>query len=116
MDKRVEELIERGVAALEKLAQDEIEFQIEAKPPVCPHCNVINPNIRTESLAGAGPMAEHFSQVNCMHCYKVFYYVPLQVECVKTQAELRAVIEEKVRLGGFQRDSGTEHQREDSAA
>jgi ribosomal protein S27AE len=104
VEKRVEELIERGVAALEKLANEEIEFQVETKPPVCPHCGTINPNIRVEEATGSGPMAEHFTQAHCLHCHKVFYIIALQYECLKTNMDARAVIEEKVQLGGYQRN------------
>jgi|SRR5215831_10677080 len=108
MDKRTEELIERGVAALEKLASEEIEFQVQTKPPVCPHCNYINPNIRVEEATGSGPMVEHFTQAHCLHCHKVFWIIPLQYESVKSQMDARAVIEEKIQLGGYERN-GQEH-------
>lgn len=104
MDKRVEELIERGVSALEKLAQDEIEFQVETKPPVCPHCERINPSVRIDEAHGSGPLVEHFTQAQCLHCNRVFYVIPLHVECLKNEAEARMLIEEKVSLGGYERN------------
>jgi|SRR5262245_2067962 len=100
----MEELLERGVTALEKLASEEIQFQMETKPPFCPHCEVINPNIRVDATTGSGPMVEHFTQAHCLHCHRVFYFLPLQVECVKTPADLKMVIEEKVQLGGYERN------------
>jgi len=103
VEKRTEELIERGVAALEKLASDEIEFQVETKPPVCPHCNVINPKIRVETT-GSGPMVEFFIEAHCLHCHKVFYVVPLHYECLKTTMDVRAFIEEKIQVGGYERN------------
>lgn len=101
MERRVEELIERGVAALEKLADDEIQIQVETKPPVCPHCETVNPNVRIEEATGQGPMIEHFTICHCLHCNKVFYAIPVQTECVKTPQDARAVIEEKMQIGGY---------------
>jgi len=109
VDKRVEELVERGVLALEKLAQEEIELRVETKPPVCPHCETINPNVRIEESVGSGRMVEHFTQAHCLHCHKVFYSIPIMVECVKTADDARMMIEEKMQIGGYERTNGQQH-------
>jgi hypothetical protein len=101
MPDRMEELVERGVAALEKLADDEIQLQVETKPPICPHCNTINPNIRVE-INGTGTLVEFFIQAHCLACNNVFYVLPFQWDTVKTVDEVRAITEEKVALGGYQ--------------
>jgi len=100
MDRRVEELLERGVTALEKLAQDEIELQVETKPPVCPHCGRMNPSVRIE-INGDGPLAQFFIAAHCLSCNNVFYVFPLQYETLRTVDEVRQFTEEKVNLGGF---------------
>lgn len=102
MPDRTEELLERGVAALEKLASDEMEIQMEVKPPVCPHCNRINPEVRVETSADQGPLAEYFTQVHCLSCNNVFYVIPYQWDCVRTLDEVKQINEEKMALGGYQ--------------
>jgi hypothetical protein len=101
MADRMEELLERGVTALEKLADDEIELKVETKPPVCPHCQQFNPEIRVE-INGTGSLVEFFIQAHCLSCNNVFYVLPYQWDTVKTVDEVRALTEEKVALGGYQ--------------
>jgi len=107
MERRVEELLERGVNALEKLAADEIEFQVETKPPVCPHCGTMNPIVRVEETANQGKLAEFFTQAHCLHCNNVFYVIPLQWEILKTVEQTREIIEEKLRVGGYTNGNDT---------
>jgi RNase P subunit RPR2 len=107
MDRRVEELLTRGVEALEKLAQDEIELKLETKPPVCPHCATMNPNIRVE-VNGEGSFAEFFIPAHCLHCNNVFYIFPFQWEVLKSVEEVREFTEEKVNLGGFTKNGGND--------
>jgi hypothetical protein len=108
IDRRLESLIERGVTALEKLAQDEIEFQVETKPPVCPYCNMMNPKVRVSGSDESGLLAEFLIQAFCFNCNNIFYVIPLQTECVKTVEDAREVVYEKIRLGGYG------HERENS--
>jgi hypothetical protein len=102
MDRRLEELIERGVIALEKLVDEEIEIKVETKPPVCPHCHTMNPTVRVGETDQSGPLAEFVLQAYCMNCHNFFYVIPLQTECVRTVEDASSVIDEKVRLGGYQ--------------
>jgi hypothetical protein len=101
MDRRLENLLERGVEALEKLAQDEFEIQVETKPPVCPHCNRMNPNVRVSESSMSGPLAEFLTQAFCLNCNNIFYVIPTQTECVKSLDDARDVIANKVRVGGY---------------
>jgi hypothetical protein len=101
-EKRIEELLERGVVALERLAADEIEMRVETKPPVCPHCNKINPEIRVAESTNSGLMAEFFAQAHCLSCNNVFYILPFQWDCVKSLDDVRMIIEEKNNVGGYQ--------------
>jgi bacterioferritin-associated ferredoxin len=110
MDRRLENLLERGVDALEKLAQDEFEFQVETKPPVCPHCDTINPTVRVSESTTQGRLAEFVIQAFCTNCNNIFYVIPLQSDCVKTQEDARNVISDKLRIGGY------EHERENPGA
>jgi hypothetical protein len=76
--RRVEELLNRGVAALEKIAEEPI-LQTEGGPPVCPHCNSFNPRVRiAASDEAVGPFVQYFVPMRCDSCGKVFYAVPLE--------------------------------------
>lgn len=103
-EKRVEELLERCAVALERLAADEIEMRVETKPPVCPHCSKINPEIRVSESTNSGLMAEFFAQAHCLSCNNVFYILPFQWDVVKSLDDVRIVIEEKSQIGGYQRE------------
>lgn len=104
MSNRVEELLERGVTALEKLADDEIEMRVETLPPVCPHCETINPNVQTEASQAQGRLAEFCLQAFCLHCHKTFFMVPIQSMSVKTKEELEQAIQERTQIGGYKRN------------
>ena len=114
-DRRIEELLERGAAALEHIAQDEIEIRVETLPPVCPHCEKINPTVRVEERNQHGPLAEFVLLAHCLNCNNFFYVIPIQSECVKSIDDARAVMAEKLRLGGYE-GGASEHEREDSPA
>lgn len=108
MERGLQELLERGVTALEKLAEDEIEIRLETKPPVCPHCETMNPKVRVGEFSREGPLAEYAFQAQCLHCNKVMIVIPFQIECVKTVEEANIVLDEKMRLGGYETgNSGT---------
>jgi len=93
-------LLERGVSALERLAQDP-EIQIETGPPVCPHCQTMNPNVRVSESDEEGRMAEFIIKAYCTSCNKFFYAIPMNWECVQTQDEAGQVMEMKVRASGL---------------
>jgi hypothetical protein len=71
----MEELLERAVSALERLAQDPI-VEIEAGPPVCPACGAFNPQVTITEGEATGPMFEYFAQVTCNSCQQRFYALP----------------------------------------
>lgn len=76
--RRVEDLLVRGVSALEKIAEEPI-LQTEGGPPVCPHCNSFNPRVRiAASDEASGPFVQYFVPMRCETCGKVFYAVPLE--------------------------------------
>lgn len=116
MDRRVETLLERAVVALEKLSEDEMEIRVETMPPVCPHCEKINPTVRTHERERQGPLVEFAVQVHCLNCNHIFYMIPMQSECVKSIAEAEEVVAARIRLGGYDEGGASEHTREDSPA
>jgi hypothetical protein len=75
MDRELREFLERGIVALEALAQDPV-ISIEAAPPICPHCNRMNPTVKVESDS-EGPLAECVLIARCQGCNELFYAVPV---------------------------------------
>jgi hypothetical protein len=86
--------LERAASALELLAQDPV-INVEVRPPVCPHCNTLNPVVRVEESAASGKLGEFVIQAHCVSCNNVFYSLPMQWDCVKTPDEARIVLEER---------------------
>lgn len=93
------ELLERGVVALEKLNEEPV-MHVESGPPVCPHCERVNPIVRVSEATGEGPLGEFLIQARCLACQKSIYAIPLMWDCVGTTEEAREVNEQrKERLG-----------------
>lgn len=100
MEQSVLDLLERGVVALEKLGEDPV-IQVETGPPVCPHCERMNPKVRIEESEGSGPLAEIVYEFHCTHCNKVFYGIPLQWSMCRDLQEAKIVVEERAVAGGY---------------
>jgi uncharacterized protein with PIN domain len=72
------ELLERIAAGIEKIADEPI-LQTEGGPPVCPHCNSLNPRVSVAaSDETSGPFVQFFVPMRCESCGKVFFAVPLE--------------------------------------
>jgi hypothetical protein len=93
---RMEELAERATIALEALAQDPI-IEIEAAPPICPHCGKMNPTITIEE-GGEGPLAEIFFAAKCGECNKGFFAVPVTWHMHTTLETIREEMKERAEL------------------
>lgn len=100
MEQKVLDLIERGVAALEKLNEDPV-IRVETGPPACPHCERVNPTVRTAEDEGTGAMAEIVYKFQCMHCSKTFFGVPLQWSTTQDVHQAADVIAERAEIGGY---------------
>jgi hypothetical protein len=100
MDRETRELLERGVAAIERLAEDPV-IEVETKPPVCPHCEKINPNVRVQESEAEGKLAEFVIQAQCLNCHKPFFAIPMQWEVATSGEEVRQMISERIELRGF---------------
>lgn len=94
MDSDTRQLLERGIAALEKLADDPV-IQIEEGPPACPHCQALNPTVRVSESEASGPLGEFVVQAQCQLCQRVFYAAPKVWVTVKTQEEVQAEMDER---------------------
>lgn len=96
-DELLQEYLERGISALESLAQDP-EIKVETFPPVCPHCEMMNPVIRVEEEISEGPMGEYVLLANCGNCKNNFYAIPFHWDAVKTLEEAMEVARERANL------------------
>lgn len=95
-------LLERGIAALESLAQDPV-IQVETQPPVCPSCNEMNPvvQIRADANDGEGPLANFILKATCLRCNNSLYMFPTQMECFSTIEEVVETAKERNAQRGF---------------
>lgn len=105
MNPELLELAKRATEALERLAQDPV-FQMETMPPVCPHCEEMNPVVSVNDQAGQGLLAEFVIRATCLKCNSEFFMLPLQSECVKTASEMAEVINERNIQRGFNSGQG----------
>lgn len=99
-NEKLEGLLERGVSALEALAQDPV-IEMQTGPPVCPHCETINPKVRVSEHEDSGRMGGFVIRMHCLHCNEVFYSIPMQWACVKTTDEAAQVMEERADISGI---------------
>jgi hypothetical protein len=100
MEREVLDLLERGVTALEKLGEDPV-IEMQTGPPVCPHCERINPTVRTGEDEGEGPMAGIVYRFQCQHCHKLFYGIPLQWSMCVDLNQAALVIQERADVSGY---------------
>lgn len=98
--KRMEGLLERGVDALERLAQDPV-IEMETRPPHCPHCGRINPKIRQSESEGEGAMAEIVYRFHCLGCNEIFYAIPAQWDCAGSTEAAAQLLHERAEISGF---------------
>lgn len=108
MAEKVEELLERIAKACERMAEDPV-IQMETGPPVCPHCEHINPIIRVEESGGAGLMAEFVIKAQCTACGNVFYAIPLQFQVTARLTEVPEILEARREIAGYERSGDDEH-------
>ncbi len=93
---RLLELAEKGVEALERLAQDPV-IEIEAAPPICPHCGKFNPNVSVDEGTD-GPIADCVIPVTCGDCGQSFYAMPITWHMHPTLSSVRLELEERAEL------------------
>lgn len=77
MDKRTEDLVNKGLAVLERSAKaqenllkivESEQFTVEQGPPVCPSCGRMNPTVTEIAVDdSSGPLAD-FVMVAEVHC------------------------------------------------
>jgi hypothetical protein len=104
MDKEITDLIERGVSALERLAQDPV-IEMQTGPPVCPHCDEMNPLVEVSESNARGKLGEVVFKFTCMHCSTIIYGIPLQWQMTETMYEVERLIAERAELAGYVNNS-----------
>lgn len=79
-EKRLLEIGESIVKSIDNLAStikevnEEANIEIEPTPPKCPHCNDINPVVKTEAQeASEGALLDLVLDLTCMKCKNKFY-------------------------------------------
>lgn len=100
MDSELQELLVRGVEAIERLAQDPV-IELETSPPVCPHCEQMNPLVRVAEKEAQGKLGGFVIQCHCLHCNNVFYAIPFQYGCVREIEDVRQLQAERAELSGL---------------
>lgn len=96
----MQELLERGVTALENLAK-EPEIHVPTYPAVCPHCEVMNPVVSVNESESTGRLAEFVLKCHCLMCSKDFYVLPMQWICVGTIGEAEIANKERAEISAY---------------
>jgi uncharacterized protein with PIN domain len=94
------EILERIASGIEKLGEDPV-IQVETAPPVCPHCETINPVVSVEESGGTGPLSEFVIRCVCQKCKRVFYALPIQWTCVSEMRQLEQIVAQHKELSGY---------------
>ncbi len=96
----VNQILERIAVGVEKLGED-IVIEAESKPPVCPTCGRMNPNVTVQDKEATGDLASFVIEARCNHCQHVLYAMPILWECFATVEELRDAMRERDELSGI---------------
>jgi hypothetical protein len=91
---KVEVLLERIAKGIEHLGEEPV-VEIEAGPPICPHCGKFNPDVKVNADEGVGPLIEFFVIAQCLECQKTIYALPLQWNIYGSQHELESGVAER---------------------
>lgn len=100
MDSDTRRLLERGVNALEAMVEDPV-IDVPVKPPVCPHCEKLNPTVRCSESEAEGPLFEFVIMCECKSCHRVFYAIAEGWNCVRTVGDAELLMQERVELAGY---------------
>jgi len=93
-------LLERIAVGVEKLGEDMV-INVETKPPHCPTCQKVNPNVTVSDKEATGDLAGFVIQARCNHCHNVLYALPIQWECFQTVEEIAEAMKERDELSGL---------------
>jgi hypothetical protein len=93
LDTHTRELLQRGVSALERMAEDPV-INLEIGIPACPHCETVNPIVMVRESEAAGRLAEAVFQCTCQSCHQTFIAMPVQWFCARDTDEAAAYRQE----------------------
>lgn len=99
-DEELRGLLERGIRAIESLAEDPV-IQMQVGPPVCPHCETINPTVLVRESEGVGALGEFVIRAECQLCRNVFFAMPVQWECARNTDEATQLQKERFEINGL---------------
>lgn len=95
-----EDMIERGLALLERLAvsnerivemaNEERQANYEGGPPYCPWCGAFNPGVTSQG--GTGEFAKFALVARCEGCGKVFFGQPEGWQVFRTREEYEEAV------------------------
>lgn len=95
----VEKALLRNAKANEALLaiaeKETMQFEVEAGPPICPHCGVINPTVYLEAEAGSGPVNEIVFKFEMHCCNNTVYAIPEGWAMAMSQEEAADIIKER---------------------
>lgn len=91
---------ERIAVGLEKLAEDP-QVEIEAGPPLCPHCGAHDPVVAIASEAGRGPLSHVFIPCECLNCARSFFVVIESYSCHADLESAKSELREREKAGFF---------------
>lgn len=76
----VEKALVRNAKASEEIVaiakQEQVQFEVEAGPPVCPECGALNPTVYMREREGSGPVNEIVFEFEMHCCNTTVYAVP----------------------------------------
>jgi hypothetical protein len=97
--RRGEELMERLIAAVEKLSEPQ-DPSLSFNPPVCPHCDVFDPVVEIPyQEGGTGKLSEIITVVTCLACRNRFYIVTESYSPHKEVQSAALEISERAKAG-----------------
>lgn len=98
---QVDESLTRIAVALEKMTVDP-QVEIEAGPPICPHCGTFDPVMSlNRSEGGQGKMSQIVVDGVCLNCSQPVFIVIESYSVHRSRHTVVAEIEERERAGFF---------------
>ena len=108
MNQEEKEILERIAVGIERLGEDPV-IHLETGPPVCPHCEEMNPVVHVEESGGSGLLSEFVIRAHCKNCNRVFYALPIQWRCVAEVSEIEPALQQMKELSGYGNNGTQQH-------
>jgi hypothetical protein len=96
---RAAEMLTRSAVANEQLLalanKEQMSFEVEPSPPICPVCGQINPTVFMSERSGSGPMNEIVLELETSCCHSMIYAIPEGWVMTPVRAEAIDIIRER---------------------